>query len=131
MIIDTSVLLTIMLQEPEAARLTHAMIVATTRLMSVASALEAGIVIQNRLGDEGARDLDLLLLSLHLTLVPVSERQSSIARRAYRYYGKGQRHIAGLNFGDLFAYALAKETGEPLLFKGNDFAHTDIAIAPY
>ncbi len=99
--------------------------------MSVASALEAGIVIQNRLGDEGARDLDLLLLSLRLTLVPVTERQLSIARRAYRHYGKGQHHPAGLNFGDLFAYALAKETGEPLLFKGNDFAHTDIAIAPY
>ncbi len=107
------------------------MIVATTRLMSVASALEAGIVIQNRLGDEGARDLDLLLLSLHLTLVPVTERQLSIARRASRHYGKGQHHPAALNFGDLFAYALAKETGEPLLFKGNDFAHTDIAIAPY
>jgi len=131
MVIDTSVLLAIMQQEPETAQLSHAMVMATTRLLSVASALEAGIVIQNRLGDEGARDLDLLLLSLRLTLVPVTERQFAIARRAYRSYGKGQHHPAGLNFGDLFAYALAKETGEPLLFKGNDFTHTDIAIAPY
>jgi ribonuclease VapC len=121
-----------MFQESEAARLSQAMIMTTTRLMLVASALEAGIVIQNRLGDEGTRDLDLLLLSLRLTLVPVTERQVMMGRRAYRTYGKGQHHAAGLNFGDLFAYALAKETNEPpLLFKGNDFAHTDITIAPY
>ncbi|HEY8599358.1 MAG TPA: type II toxin-antitoxin system VapC family toxin [Thermomicrobiales bacterium] len=131
MVIDTSVLLAILLQEPEAARLSRAIVTVTTRLMSVASALEAGIVIQNRLGDEGARDLDLLLLSLRLTLVPVTERQLTIARRAYRTYGKGQHHPAGLNYGDLFAYALAKDTGEPLLFKGEDFTQTDIVSARY
>lgn len=131
MVIDTSVLMAIILQEPEAERLSRAMVNATTRLLSVASALEAGIVIQSRLGDEGARDLDLLLLSLRLTLVPVTERQLAIARRAYRSYGKGQGHPAGLNYGDLFAYALAKETGEPLLFKGDDFTRIDVAVAPY
>lgn len=79
MVIDTSVLMAIILQEPEAERLSRALVNATTRLLSVASALEAGIVIQNRLGDEGARDLDLLLLSLRPTLAPVTERQCAIS----------------------------------------------------
>ena len=92
--------------------------------------LETSIVIEGRYGDEGARDFDLLMAKLVIEIVPLTSKQADLARKAYRRYGKG-RNPAGLNFGDCFAYALAKDTGEPLLYKGDDFARTDITAAEY
>jgi ribonuclease VapC len=131
MVIDTSALVAILWQEPEADRFARAIALAPQRLLSAATLLEAGILVQARKGDEGARDLDLLLFNLLIEIVPVTEPQVSIARRAYRQYGKSQGHPAGLNYGDCFTYALARDRGEPLLFKGADFVHTDIVSATY
>ncbi len=96
-----------------------------TRLMSAASALEASLVIESELGEEGSRELDLLLFKAGVEIAPFTEDQLKIARYAFRTYGKG-RHPAGLNYGDCFSYALSKATGEPLLFKGEDFTRTDV-----
>jgi ribonuclease VapC len=93
--------------------------------MSTASYLEAAIVIEARFGEPGGRELDLWLHRAGVDLVAVDADQAEVARSAYRRYGKG-RHRAGLNYGDCFAYALSKVSGEPLLFKGDDFGHTDI-----
>src|SRR5919202_861918 len=131
MVIDTSALLAILLQEPEAERFTRAIVGAVTRLLSAGNLLKVGIVIQARYGDEGSRDLDLLVLKLRLEIAPVTEQQVRIARRAYRQYGKGRGHPAALNYGDCFAYALARDAGAPLLFKGDDFSFTDVATAAY
>ncbi len=87
--IDTSAVITILFQEPEAERITRTIVGATSRLLSSASLLEAGIILQARHGDEGARDLDLLLHTLSLEIVPVSEKQANLARKAYRQFGKG------------------------------------------
>ena len=131
MVIGTAALLAILFLEPEAERFARAIASAARRLISAGTLLETGIVLQARHGDEGARDLDLLVLKLGVEVAPVTERQVRLARRAYRQYGKGQHHPAGLNFGDCFAYALARDTGEPLLFKGEDFARTDVEPAVY
>jgi ribonuclease VapC len=93
--------------------------------MSTASYLKAAIVIEARFGEPGGRELDLWLHRAGVDLVAVDADQAEVARSAYRRYGKG-RHRAGLNYGDCFAYALSKVSGEPLLFKGDDFGHTDI-----
>ena len=99
-------------------------------MLSAANLLEVGIVMQVRRGDDGARDLDLLLAKLKVEIIPFTARQTDIARKAFRHYGRG-RHAAGLNFGDCFAYALAKDQSAALLFKGDDFAQTDVMVAPY
>jgi ribonuclease VapC len=130
MVIDTSAILAILLQEPEAERLIRAIAAAHTRLMSAASLLEAGMLVQYRSGDSGHPELDRLLHTLRIEIAPVTEQQATIAREAHRRFGKGL-HPASLNFGDCFAYALAQESGEPLLFKGDDFSRTDVAAAPY
>jgi ribonuclease VapC len=130
MIIDTSVLIAMLEQEPEAERIARALAATPERALSAANLLEAGIVMQARRGDEGARDLDLLLAKLNVEIVPFTARQAEIARKAFRRYGRG-RHNAGLNFGDCCAYALAKDESAPLLFKGDDFSETDVAIAAY
>ena len=96
--------------------------------MSVANLIETSLVIESRFGAEGSRDLDLLVERARIELVPVDLEQLRIARRAFSRFGKG-RHPAALNFGDCFAYALARSLGEPLLFKGDDFAKTDLATA--
>lgn len=101
---------------------------APRRFMSAATILELSIVIEARLGDAGAAELDLWLHKAGVEIVPVDSDQIAIARRAWRHFGKG-RHPAGLNYGDCFSYALAKTRGEPLLFKGDDFSRTDIAAA--
>jgi ribonuclease VapC len=95
------------------------------RLLSAASYLEAAIIIDDRFGYEGARDLKLFLTEAEIEIQSVNLEQAEVAREAYRRFGKGN-HPAGLNFGDCFAYALARITGQPLLFKGNDFPQTDI-----
>jgi ribonuclease VapC len=129
-IVDTSVLLAVLGDEPEAERLVRTVLVSNVRRVSAANLVEAGIVVQARHGDEGSRDLDLLVAKLALSVEPVTARQADLARRGYRRFGKGIDR-AGLNFGDCFAYALAMEMGEPLLFKGSDFARTDVAVAGY
>ena len=93
--------------------------------MSVANVLQSSIALERRGGDAAAHDLDTLLKSAEIELVPVTVEHLGAARRAWRRFGKGN-HPAALNFGDCFAYALAETTGEPLLFKGDDFARTDI-----
>jgi ribonuclease VapC len=130
MVIDTSAILAILQQEPEANRLLRAIVQAPRRLLSAVSFFEAAMLARYRAGDVGSADYDRLLTLLNLEVVPVTERQAQIARDAHRRFGKGL-HPAGLNFGDCFTYALAAESGEPLLFKGSDFSRTDLRAASY
>jgi ribonuclease VapC len=116
--------------EAESARLAAALELDATRLVSVATVVEATLVIESRYGAAGGRELDLLIAKANLSIEAVTTDQAEVAREAWRRYGKG-RHTAGLNFGDCFSYALAKVTGEPLLFKGNDFSQTDITAVSY
>ena len=125
MVLDTSALLALLLDEPEAEDFRVAVEEDTTRLVSAATLLETALVIEARKGEPGGRELDTLIQKAEVVVVPVDEEHVSEARRAYRRFGKG-RHIAGLNFGDVFAYALARTADKPLLFKGDDFARTDI-----
>ena len=125
MVIDTSALLAILQDEPERRAFNEAIEAADTRAMSVANFVETSIVIEIRYGADGVRDLDHFLERAAIELVDVTAAQGHAARRGFARYGKG-RHPAGLNFGDCFAYALALDRGEPLLFKGTDFAKTDV-----
>jgi ribonuclease VapC len=129
MVIDTSALIAILQDQPERRVLDEALEAAETCAMSTASFLETSMVIESRYGPDGTRDLDLFISKARITLTSVDPDQAYVARDAFRRYGKG-RHPAGLNFGDCFAYALAKMLDEPLLFKGNDFVLTDIAVYP-
>jgi ribonuclease VapC len=129
-IIDTSALVAVLDQEPEAQRIVRTLASAPERILSVANLVEVGIVMQARRGDDGARALDLLLAKLRVDIAAVTANQADIARKAFRRYGRG-RHAANLNFGDCFAYALAKDTSAPLLFKGDDFGLTDVMVASY
>ena len=129
MIIDTSALIAILRAEPEASVYARAIESARARRLSAASYVEVGAVI-DRAGDAVAsRRVDELLAVTDIGIEAVSADQARIAREAYRDFGKGSGHSAGLNFGDCFSYALAKARGEPLLFKGEDFGHTDITTA--
>ena len=128
MIIDTSAILAILFGEPDAARYEEAIAMAWPRRMSVAALLEAAIVVESRGGTAAGNELDLFLETASIELVPVTTEQANAARRAWRRFGKGN-HPAGLNFGDCFVYALAATSDEPLLFKGEDFARTDIEAA--
>ncbi len=125
MVIDSSALIAILGYEPEAERFAAAIQDDPIRLMSAASLLESAIVIEARYGEAGGNKLDQLVSVAQIKIEPVTVEQVAAARLAFRTYGKG-RHPAGLNFGDCFAYALAKVLGEPLLFKGDDFSQTDI-----
>lgn len=125
MVIDTSAIVAIALNEPEAANFEEQIADDPVRLISAATVLEATIVLETRLGDAGGREFDLWLLKVGAEVVPVDAEQTDAARRAWRRYGKG-RHAAALNYGDCFSYALALTRGEPLLFKGEDFKKTDI-----
>jgi ribonuclease VapC len=125
MVIDTSVIAAIALNEPEAAEFEQRIADDPVRLISAATVLEATIVLETRLGDAGGREFDLWLHKVGAEIVAVDAEQADAARRAWRRYGKG-RHPAALNFGDCFSYALALIRGEPLLFKGDDFARTGI-----
>ena len=128
MIVDTSALLAILFGEPDAGRYEEALASAVHPRMSAVALLEAAMVIESRGGAKAGQELDALLEKAAIELVPVTAEQADAARDAWRRFGKGN-HPAGLNFGDCFAYALAKATGEPLLFKGGDFARTDIKAA--
>lgn len=129
MIIDTSALIAILRAEPEAAACAHAIEHARRRRLSAANWLEAAVVIDGSHDPVASRRFDDLVREAECVIEPVTEDQARIAREAYRDFGRGSGHPAKLNFGDCFAYALAKSTGEPLLFKGDDFTHTDIASA--
>ncbi len=127
MVIDTSALLAVFLDEPERERFLDLIIEAETRLISAANALETGIVLEARRGEAAGREFDLFIVRAGVQLVPVDGEQVDVARSAWRKFGKG-RHPAALNFGDCFAYALAKASDQPLLAKGTDFALTDIEV---
>jgi len=125
MVIDTSALLAILLDEPERRTFNEAIEAAESRMMSAATFVEASIVIESRFGAEGIRDLDLFVERAGIGLAAVDSEQAHVARRAFSRFGKG-RHRAALNYGDCFAYALATVLGEPLLYKGDDFGRTDV-----
>lgn len=125
MVLDTSALLAILLDEPERRTFNEAIEAAATRVMSTATFVEVSIVIESRSGAEGLRDLDLFLERANIELAAVDSEQAHVARRAFSRFGKG-RHRAGLNYGDCFAYALAMVLSEPLLYKGEDFRQTDV-----
>ena len=124
MVLDTSAIVAIALNESDSAELELRIADDPIRLISAATVLDTAIVLETRLGDAGGREFDLWLLKVGAEVVPVDAEQIDAARRAWRY-GKA-RHAAGLNYGDCFSYALAVSRGEPLVFKGEDFAKTDI-----
>jgi ribonuclease VapC len=126
-VIDSSVLLAILLAEPERSHFVDLITEANFRLLSAANALETAIVSESRLGVVGGHELDVLIQKSSIEIVSVDSEQFSVARRAWRKYGKG-RHPAGLNLGDCFAYALSRVSGEPLLAKGMDFQKTDLQL---
>jgi len=128
MILDTSAVLAIVLGEPGFEVFVDAIASAPSCRISAASFVEASILAESRIGDQGIRQCDSFFRTSRISVEPVTEDQALLARQAYSDYGKG-RHPAGLNFGHCFAYALAKATGEPLLFKGQDFRQTDIQPA--
>ena len=128
-IVDSSSLVAILRDEPDAAVYTSAIENASECRISAATFLETAIVIDGSRDPIASRRLDDLLRAADIAIEPVTEAQAHIARQAYRDYGCGSGHPARLNFGDCFAYALARATGEPLLFKGDDFRHTDIMPA--
>ena len=127
MIIDTSALIAILRDEPEAPSYARAIADAADRRLSAVNFVESSAVIDSSRNPIASRRFDDLIREAGITVEPVTREQAQIAREAYRDFGKGSGHPAGLNFGDCFAYALAKALGEPLLYKGNDFAHTDVA----
>lgn len=129
MVVDTSAILAVLLQEDDALRFAEAIEAAERPLVSVASVVEAGIVLIARHGAEARADLDALLDAGGFRVEPVTGEQGTIALNAFDTFGKGRGHGAGLNFGDCFAYALAKSSGAPLLFKGGDFSKTDVSAA--
>lgn len=130
MIIDTSALIAILRNEPETSAMSVALRQASICRMSAATYTEAAVVADSNRDPILSRRFDELLRELHMRVESVTPDQAEIARQAYRDFGKG-RHKAGLNFGDCFSYALAKEMDEPLLFKGDDFRHTDVEVAEF
>lgn len=128
MVVDISAVLAILLVEPEAADYAQLIEDDPTPLISAASVFEAGIVLISRHGLEARRDLEDFIEQGGFQIEPVTAAQVELALDAYQRFGKG-RHPAGLNFGDCFAYALARATEQRLLFKGNDFSQTDIEAA--
>jgi ribonuclease VapC len=130
MVVDTSALLAVLFGEPEAERIAQSIASDPRRLASAFTVLEASIVVEARKGETGGRELDLLLHRIDLESVPLTASHVEVARDAWRRFGRGH-HLANLNIGDCCTYALARISGEPLLFKGDDFAQTDVARVQY
>jgi ribonuclease VapC len=130
MIVDSSTIIAILRNEPDARAIVDALQQAPIRRISAVTYVEASVVADNDRNPVLSRRFDDLIRDAQMLVEPVTVRQAEIARQAYRDFGKG-RHKAGLNLGDCFAYALAKEVDEPLLFKGNDFSRTDIEAAEF
>ncbi len=126
MIVDTSALIAILRDEPEARKFAIAIADAERRRISAANYLETAIVIDGSRDPIASRSFDDLIREAQIAIEPVTAEQARVAREAYRDFGRGTGHPARLNFGDCFAYALAKTTGEPLLFKGDDFLYAGI-----
>lgn len=129
MIVDASAVIAILRDEPEAQVCAKAIAQAASRRISAVNYVEAAVVIDASRDPIASRRLDDFFRAAKMSVEPVTERHARIAREAYRDFGRGSGHAAGLNFGDCFAYALAKSANEPLLFKGGDFAHTDVTSA--
>lgn len=128
MIIDTSAIIAVLFNEDDAAFYAEVIAQSDSRRMSAATFVETAIVVETQTKTSGSRQLDAFLRKADIAIDPVTEEHAHIARQAFTDFGKG-RHPAGLNYGDCFSYALAKATGEPLLFKGKDFAKTDLVAA--
>ena len=131
MIIETSAIIAILRDERDAVSFARAIADATTRRISAVNFVESAVVIDASRDPIATRRFDDFMKEASILIEPVTAQQAQIARAAYRDFGKGSGHPARLNFGDCFAYALAKESSAPLLFKGKDFAQTDVAVAPY
>ena len=129
MIVDSSAMVAIIRGERDGARLAARLGESDSARMSAATLVELSIVIDRDSSPNSAALLDELVDRSGIEVVPFTAEHACIARRAYQEFGKGSGHRAGLNFGDCFAYALAKQSGEPLLFEGDDFSHTDIVPA--
>ena len=129
MIVDSSALVAILKREPEQAAFSALLETTPDVKLSAATYFETCIVIDSVRQPAMSRKLDDLIESSRIAIEPVTAEQARIARQAYRDYGKGSGHPAGLNFGDCFSYALARDKREPLLYKGDDFVHTDIRAA--
>ncbi len=130
MIVDSSAIMALLLEEPEQASFTHAMTNATVRKLSAGNWIELGAVLSRHPArDKITATLDTIMRDVAITIEPVTVEQAAIGHAAYRKFGRGTGHKAAFNFGDCFAYALAKATGEPLLFKSDDFSQTDIVSA--
>ena len=129
MIVDTSAVIAILRNEQDATSYAKAIADASIRRISAANYVETAAVIDGSRDPVASRRLDDLLREARFVIEPVTESQARIAREAYRDFGRGSGHAARLNLGDCFAYALAKVLDEPLLFKGDDFIHTDVASA--
>jgi ribonuclease VapC len=129
MVIDTSAVVAILKAEPEARALLTKLAGAAVCRLSAASFVEAGLVIRHDVTGTYAQALETLIKEFNIQIEPVTERQARIALDAYNRFGRGTGHRASLNYGDCFSYALTKDTGESLLFKGNDFSQTDITLA--
>ncbi|MDY6950252.1 MAG: type II toxin-antitoxin system VapC family toxin [Thermodesulfobacteriota bacterium] len=125
MVVDTSAVMAILLGEPETESFVRALADDPKRMISAFNALESAIVIEAKKGEAGGRELDLFMHRARIDIIALNSDQVELALRAWRKYGKGN-HPAGLNIGDCCAYALAKYSGEPLLFKGKVFSQTDI-----
>ena len=128
MIVDTSAVIAILLNENDAQIYANAIVQADVCRMSAATFVEVSIVVEIQTKSAGSRQLDAFMRRAGITIEPVTEEHAHLARQAFTDFGKG-RHPAGLNYGDCFSYALAKATSEPLLFKGKNFAKTDLAAA--
>jgi ribonuclease VapC len=126
MTLDTSAVLAVLLDETERAEFVSLIEQSSCRQISAVSVLEAAMVLEGRKGADAGSDLDLFLQRASIKTLAFDDEQLMVARHAFRRFGKG-RHVAGLNFGDCASYALAQWSGEPLLFKGADFAATDVA----
>ena len=129
MVIDSSAVIAILFDEPEAEALLSQIAVAEICRLSAASLVEVGIVLRRDAAAQRRAAFDEMLRLFSINVEPVTEEQAYLALDAYDRFGKGTGHPAGLNYGDCFSYALAKQAGEPLLFKGNDFTRTDLEAA--
>ncbi len=129
MIIDSSAIVAVISAEPDAAIYADALSAPGERRLSAGSLIETYIVVDGRRNPVLSARLDALLREARIAIEPVTDAQAALARQAYRDFGRGSGHPAGLNLGDCFAYALAKDLGEPLLYKGDGFRHTDIRSA--
>jgi ribonuclease VapC len=128
MVLDTSAIIALLQHEPDTPRLVAALEADPVRRISAATLVETGLVTLARYGEHGEREVDLFIHRATIDVIPVTAEHAEIARGAYRRFGKG-RHLAALNFGDCFSYALAVALEEPLLFVGSDFSKTDVRVA--